>query len=372
MKRKLVFLGLIIALVAFPIGACAQQAPAPPPTTVTAPAPPPSTVTAPASTVTAPAPAPVTVTAAAPAPERPSVFPIKIGAGGLGGTWFPMMAATMVVINEHVPNVVASVVPGGTLVNTRGINAGELDIALSNVHAVFDAWHGRDPFTEGELRNIRAIGKYLSNAKQMGVRADSDIQSIADLSDKRISVKESGSGTELEIRRLFGEYDLTWETIEANGGRVDHLSITESVMSFRDGLLDSIVFDKNPPDANILELETSFPVRVIEIEQEILDSLKDKYAFGESTIPGGVYAGTPNDTKVYNVSTLVIARPDLPEDMAYAIAKAIYENTDTLAKKFKELGTMTPGSGSQDVGIPFHPGAARYFKEKGFDVESKP
>ena len=363
MKRKLLLLGLILALVAVPLAACAQEAPAP--ATVTAPAPPPATVTA-------PAPPPVTVTAPAPAPEKPSVIPLKIGAGGLGGTWFPIMTATMVVINQNVPNVVASVIPGGTLVNTRGINSGELDIALSNVHAVFDAWNGRDPYTEGELRNIRAIGKYLSNAKQMAVRADSDIQSIADLKDKHISVKESGSGTELELRRLFGEYDLTWETIEANGGRVDHLSITEAVISFRDGLLDSVIFDANPPDAHILELETAFPVRVIEIEQAVLDSMKEKYAFGEATIPGGTYAGTPNDTKTYTVSTLVIVRPDLPEDLVYQITKAIYENPETLGKRFAELGAMTPESGSQVEGIPFHSGAARYFKEKGFDVESMP
>ncbi len=294
----------------------------------------------------------------------PKITPLKIGGGSIGGTWFPMMTATMVILNEEIPQIVSTVVPGSSLKNARRVDAGELDIGLTNVSVVFGAWKGEEPF-EKEHKNARAIGRYLSNPKTWAARADSDINSLADLPGKTINVMRKGSGTELEFIRALAEYGLTFDDITAAGGKVEYLTFGQATMAMKDRVIDFSIFDNFSPDPNVVEIETSFPVRIVPVDRDVMDRLNEKYAYGETIIPGGVYKGTPNDTLSMTASTILIARADLPEDLAYQITKAIFENPERLAAGWAKLGALNPRDASSGVPIPFHPGAERYYKEKG-------
>ncbi len=289
---------------------------------------------------------------------------LKIGGGSIGGTWFPMMTATMVILNEDIPGLVATVVPGSSLKNARSTSAGELDIALTNVATANDAWNGKAPF-EKKHQNMRALGRYLSNPKTWVVRADSGINSLKDLPGKIVNAMRSGSGTELEFKRALGEYGITFEDIQAAGGKIEHLIFSQATMAMKDGVIDFTIHDAWAPDPAVVEMEVSFPVKILPIDRDMMDSLHEKYAYGEAVVAGGTYKGTPNDTLVMTVSTMIIARDDLPEELAYQITKAIFENPERLAKGFAKLGQLSPETASSGIPIPFHPGAEKYFKEKG-------
>jgi TRAP transporter TAXI family solute receptor len=291
-------------------------------------------------------------------------IPLKIGGGSIGGTWFPMMTATMVILNEDIPGLVATVVPGSSLKNARSTDAGELDIALTNVSTSNDAWNGNDPF-EKQYQNMRAIGRFLSNPKTWVVRADSGINSLKDLSGKTVNTMRSGSGTELEFKRALGEYGITFEDIEAAGGKIEHLVFSQATLAMKDGVIDFTIHDAWAPDPAVVEMETVFPVKILPIDRKMMDSLHDKYAYGEAVIPGGTYKGTPDDTLVMTVSTVLIARHDLPEELAYQITKAVFENPERLSKGFAKLAQLSPETAASGVSIPFHPGAEKYYKEKG-------
>jgi TRAP transporter TAXI family solute receptor len=289
---------------------------------------------------------------------------LKMGAGSIGGTWFPMMTATMVVLNEDIPGLVSTVVPGSSLKNARSTDARELDIALTNVSTANDAWNGNAPF-EQKHQEIRALGRLLSNPKTWVVRADSGINSPRDLLGKKVNTMRAGSGTELEFQRALAEYGLTFADIEAAGGKMEHLVFSQATLAMKDGVLDFTIHDAWAPDPAVVEMETVFPVKIVPIDRDAMDRLNEKYAYGEAVIPGGIYKGTPDDTLVMTVGIMLIARADLPEEVAYQITKAIFENPERLAQGYEPLGQISPETGASGIPIPFHPGAERYFKEKG-------
>ncbi len=292
------------------------------------------------------------------------ITPIKIGGGSVGGSWFPMMTATMVVLNENIPEIVSTVIPGGSLVNARKIGEGELDLGLIYTTTALEAWHGNDPF-EKEYTNIRAIGKYITSGYQYGVNADSDIYSIADLHDKRIAIGVKGSGTELSFKQLLALYDITYDSVRAAGGKIEFLGYAEGQMALKDRAVDVAIFDGLPPDPKIVEIEIAFPLRVISIEENILAQMADKYGYGQMTIPAGVYKGTPEGATFMTVSNMLSARVDLPEDLIYKVTYSIYENLERLGEVYAKLKLMDLATSAEGIPTPLHPRAEKYWKEKG-------
>lgn len=292
--------------------------------------------------------------------------PIRIGAGATGGGWFPTMTATMVVVNDNVPEVISTVVPGGAIVNVTRINTGQLDIALTYTNTAYCAQQGLPPFEE-KHENYLAIGNYPKYPYAYYVPADSDIFSIKDLSNKRILAGTKGSGTEADVARMLAEYGITYDSIIKNGGQVQFIGFSEGVMLMKDRHVDMSIGDKLSPDPHIVEIEMTFPCRVLNIENEILDHFIEKYYPGYSKyfIPKGTYKGQKEDATTIAYGHTLIVRKDLPEDLVYKITKAIYENPDELAKGYKDLAEINPEMAVDGVPIAFHPGAEKYFREIG-------
>jgi len=292
-------------------------------------------------------------------------IPLKIGAGAMGGTMFPMMTSTMVILNENIPGLVATVAPGNSIVNIRNVDKGTFDLGLTYLSAGHEAWNGMKPF-EMKHQKIRAIGNYPRYPYQYAVPGSSDIKSIKDLANKRINATRKGSGTELALSRLIAEYGLSYEKIKEGKGGVNFVSWEEGLLLIKDRHLDFTVFDNKPPDPNIMEIETVFPVRVLNIEESVRKEMLKKYpGYIEYKVPAGTYKGQKEDAWTIGWAAFLVVREDLDADLVYEITKAIYENPDKLAKGFDHLKDLNPKMAVEGATIPFHPGAAKYFKEKG-------
>ncbi len=293
------------------------------------------------------------------------IIPLKIGAGSPGGTWFPMMTVTMVVINEHVPGVITSVVPGDAVSNVKNIDSNKFDLGLVYLSTAYEGRMGLYPF-EKEHTNVMAIGNYPAAPYQYTVRADSDIRSVKDLFNKNIAVGSRGGGQDVNFQRMLEMYGLSYDSIEKAGGRLHFLSYDETKSMMKDRLIDMGIFDAYPPDANIVEVEMTFPCRVLNIDSEILSDYLAKYpGILSYKVEKGVYKGQDEDANAIAWAPLLAVNESLPEELVYNITKAIYEHTDELAKGFKRLELMSAEAAVEGVPIPFHPGARKYFEEKG-------
>jgi len=297
--------------------------------------------------------------------QAADIIPLKIGAGSPGGTWFPMMTATMVIINKYVPGVITSVVPGDAVSNVKNIDNNKFDLGLVYLSTAYEGRMGLPPF-EKKHTNVMAIGNYPAGPYQYTVRADSEIKSIKDLYNKNIAVGSRGGGQDTNFQRILAKYGLSYESIEKAGGRLHFLSYDETKSMMKDRLIDMGIFDAYPPDANIVEIEMAFPCRVLNIDSEILnDYLVENPGILGATVEKGVYKGQDEDVHTIAWAPLLAVSENMPEELVYQITRAIYENVKELSQGFKRLEMMTPETAVEGVPIPFHPGAQRYFEEKG-------
>jgi TRAP transporter TAXI family solute receptor len=305
----------------------------------------------------------------APAAVRPQF--IKVAASSMGGTWFPLCAATTEVLNNHVKGTVFTTTLGAGISNLRNIEAGTLYMGLSTSTSSYLASEGIKPFTK-KATKLRWIGTYYTYPYNLVVRADSKIYSIKDLDGKKVGTQTVGMAGEDFFRNLLTIYGMSYETIKAKGGYVTFAGWGEMNAMFQDRKLDFIIDPNCPPSAGIMEITALTRIRLLEVSPEAIEKLK-KINPGYSTveIPGGLYRGQEKSVVCVGDPTGMVISSDIAEDLAYEITKAIFENTKTIAKVHSVLKGFSIENALKGAYLPLHPGAYKYYQEKGIAVPDR-
>jgi hypothetical protein len=193
------------------------------------------------------------------------------------------------------------------------------------------------------------------------VRADSPIKSFADLKGKKIGVGAPGSGTEANFRQLMDVYGLKKDDVLGQ-----YLSFSESAEAFKDKHIDAFVATSAIPNAGVMDVATQNEIRILDIPADMAEKLMQKYPFlTPAKVPANTYRGQSAESSTVAMNAVLIAGNQLKEDMVYSLTKTLFENQADLASahaKGKELNIQNAVKG---VSIPFHPGAVKYYKEKG-------
>jgi hypothetical protein len=196
---------------------------------------------------------------------------------------------------------------------------------------------------------------------QVVVRGDSKIDSIDDLKGMKIGVGAPGSGTEANFRQLCDGYGVKRDDIKAQ-----YLSFAESADQFKDKHIDAFIVTAGIPNPAVMDIGTQHNIRILTIADDKAAAIMKKYPFLSAfTIPANTYKGQTQPVKTVAVNAVLIANSDVKPDVAYGIVKTLFDNQPELAvahAKGKELNLKAASTG---VSIPFHPGAVRFFKEKG-------
>jgi TRAP transporter TAXI family solute receptor len=208
---------------------------------------------------------------------------------------------------------------------------------------------------------MSAISILYPEIIQIVVRGDSKIKDFTDLKGLKIGVGAPGSGTEANFRQLCDVYGIKKEEVKAQ-----FLSFSESAEQFKDKHIDAFIVTAGIPNAAIMDVAVMQNIRILSLPDNKVAQLTKKYPFLSSTgIPANTYKNQSAEVKTIAVSAVLIASSELPEDVVYKLTKALFDNQAELAAghaKGKELNLKTASKG---VSIPFHPGAVKYYKEKG-------
>lgn len=308
--------------------------------------------------------------APAQAAEQPKF--VKIAGSGLAGTWFRISAIASAILNEKVPGTTFSATLGGGLSNLKRIESEELEMGLSMTSALGFARYGTGPFKDKATSNVRSIGVLYQSPYHVVVRADSSIQSIADFKDKEIAVGKSNWSTELFSTILLESYGLTYDKINAGGGRVHLVGWGPMTRLIKDKRLDAGVFATPIPVPQLLDITTSTPIRVLPVEPKQLAWFKKNYpAYYEMTIPAGSYKGHDKDVTTLGDSVTMTIGSKFPDDFVYNVTKALFDNKKVLVKVHGALKGMSPETALEGVKMPLHSGAYRFYKEAGVDVPAE-
>ncbi len=286
---------------------------------------------------------------------------LVLATGGTAGTYYPFGGAMAKIWNSKIKGMnVTAQTSGASGENVRLINKKEVELALVQSDTLDFAFNAKEAFKE-PLKGMNAIAVLYPEVVHVVVAADSPIKSFADLKGKKIGVGAPGSGTEANFRQLLDAYGMKKEDV--NG---QYLSFSESAEAFKDKHIDAFIVTGGVPTSAIMDVATQNAIRILPIAADVMGKMTQKYPFLAGVkIPANSYKGQTAEVPTVAVNAVLIAGSQLKDDMVYNLTKALFENQTELASahaKGKELNIQYAVKG---VSIAFHPGAVKYYKEKG-------
>jgi len=296
-------------------------------------------------------------------PNTETVSSVIIATGGTSGTYYPLGGGMAQIFMDKAGINASAQSTGASAENMRLIKNGEVDLAFTQSDIADYASKGTVMFQEdGAIENIKAVASLYNETVQVIVAKDSPIKSIADLKGKRVSVGAPGSGTEANAMQLLEVYGLTFDDL----GKVDRLAFGESASFIQDGTLDAAFVTAGTPTSAVNELAATKGVRVIGMDADKIAELINKYPYyAEDTIAAGTYAGFDEEVKTVAVKAQLVVRADLDDESVYQMTKALFENLEQLGTVHEKGKHVTLETALQGVSLEVHPGAAKYYDEKG-------
>ena len=285
---------------------------------------------------------------------------LVLATGGTAGTYYPFGGAMAKIWSKIKDMNVTAQTSGASGENIRLINKKEVELALVQSDSIDQAWKGADPFKE-PLKGMSVVATLYPEVVQVVVRADSPIRTFADLKGKKVGVGAPGSATIDNFRQLLDVYGMKKEDV--NG---QFLSFSESAEAFKDKHIDAFIVTAGIPNAGIMDVSTQNDIRILPIPADVAAKLTQKYPFlAVAKVPANAYKGITQEVPTVAVNAVLIAGNQLKEDMVYNLTKALFEYQADLASAHAKGKEVNLQYAVQGVSIPFHPGAVKYYKEKG-------
>lgn len=289
-------------------------------------------------------------------------YELRWGTTPAGGAFQVVGSAMLEDIKRMNPNIIGSTAPSTPTASIVGVHQGKLNIAFSQSDATADAWEGEGYFKPyGKIQDTRNLMSLYPQATHIIVAANADINKIEDLKGKRISPGAKGLSNDVESQRLFSLYGLSYKDF-----KVSFLSFEDAALQFTDGHLDALMFLTIPfPFAPVINVSSKRQVKLLSIPDDKVAALSKFRGIEPYTLPAGLYSGINYPVKGIAVRSHIFVRNDFPDDTAYAIVKSIMTNFKRYPTVYKAMDLVKENEVARDVGIPFHPGAVKYLKEKG-------
>ncbi len=293
-------------------------------------------------------------------------FEVTIYTGsGPGSVYFAIGSMLAKVINQKSQTLAAKgVTSGASVANVKAIAKGEAQVAIAQNDVTYYAIKGIAQFEGNPVKNIRAIATLYPEPLQLVVRADSNLKSLNDLVGKRVVVGAAGSGCAQTAERVLKAAGV-WDKINKI-----YQTFEEAAQSLVLGQVDAEFTIIGYPAPAIEMIAVNVPVNLISIPDDIVKKLHDQgYPFYvRVTIPKGTYKGMENDVQTIAVKATLVVDEKLPNDVVYEITRVLYTSIDDLATAHQLAKQIKMSDAFEGVTIPLHPGAIKFFEEKGLKI----
>ena len=294
---------------------------------------------------------------------------MSIGTGGTGGVYYPLGGGMAAVLSKYVDGMQATAeVTGGSVANLQLVATGKPYLAMTMADAGLDALKGQDKF-KGKPVPVRTLLIMYPNRMHVVTIEGTGIKSMKDLKGKRVSTGSGGSATEV----------MAFRVIEAAGLDKDRdlkrerLGVAESVNALKDRKIDAFFWVGGLPTAAVTDLANTPGITIKMVDHaDLVAKMNKKYGnlYVQDVIPKSTYHGMDKDNHQATVMNLLVAHKDMDDKTAYNIVKAVFEHKDDLVRVHKEAENFKLENQKQAATpIPFHPGAMKYYAEKGIKVQ---
>lgn len=293
--------------------------------------------------------------------DRSKYF-ITVATGPTSGLYYPIGGAFSSVFQSKLGYKASAQSTGASVENINLILTGNAELAITMSDSVAQAYGGFGAY-EGKKpeKDLMAITGLYPNYVQLVTTKNTGITKFEDLKGKRVGVGAPNSGVELNARMMYEAFGMSYKD-----SKIDYLNYGEAIEQMKNGLVDAVFVTSGIPNATVMELGVSSDIVVVPIEGEGLKNLTAKYSFFvPDVIPKDTYK-TAADVNTVTVRNIMLVRKDLPDEVVYDLTKGIFENIDMIkASHATAAKHISLENSHKGVDIPFHPGAVKYYEEKG-------
>ena len=288
---------------------------------------------------------------------------LKLMTGPQGGVWVPLGGQLKDMWEKAVTGISVQSLPGAGIANVRGIEEGKADIGFGNSISTVDAVKGEAPFNKPHA-NVCNVATLYPQYFQVVVRADSGVNSVKDLKGKGVTTQQRGNTGELITGHLMKVNGMNYNDV-----KMSFVSYTDSVTQMQDGHAVAFTLGTTIPSGAVMDLAAAREIKLLDLSDQLDAMRKINPGYTLVTVPKGTYPKQDKDVKVIGYATHVVVSCKLPEDMVYKMTKAMADNVASMAAVNKSISGLTPKAMAEDIGVPFHPGAAKFYKEAGVNLK---
>lgn len=294
---------------------------------------------------------------------------VAIGTGGPTGVYFVAGNAICRMIHKEAEKSgggmrCSAPATGGSIYNINAIRTKDLDMGVAQSDWQQHAYNGTSKFEGQKFDKLRAMFSVYPEPFQVIVGKDSGIDGWDGLKGKRVNIGNPDSGQRGTFEELMAAYGVDGSYF----GQVTELTSTEQTGALCDGKIDAFGYTVGVPNAGVAQATDGCGARIIPLEGAVIDKLvADNSYYVKVTIPKGTYASTVADVPTFGAIATIVTSADADEDTVYQVVKAVFENLDEFRRLHPAFAGLDPQKMIKDgIQVPLHPGAAKYYKEKGW------
>jgi TRAP transporter TAXI family solute receptor len=296
--------------------------------------------------------------AAAPAAAQQVTFMT----GPQGGSWIPLGGALKGMWEKAVPGLSITQTPGAGIANVRGVDEGKAHIGLANSNTTVDGIAGRPPYPK-KVTKVCQVANLYPQYFQVVALQDSGVNSFKDLKGKSLVTQPKGNTAEILTDTVLQLNGLSYQSL----GRANfQAAYTDAVSLMKDGHAQVFTLGTTAPASAVMDLASARDVKLVPVDDATMAKLKKMNpGYNKLVIKAGTYPKQDKDVPVIGYSTHIVASCDLPEQVVYQMTKTMASNVEGMAAVVKAISGITPKDMALDIGVPFHKGAAKFYKEAG-------
>ncbi len=293
---------------------------------------------------------------------------ITIGTGGVTGVYYAVGGAICRLMNKDYKTTgvrCSTESTGGSVFNVNAIKSGELDFGLAQSDVQYNAFEGKAQFAgDAKVGDLRAVFAVHPEPLTVLARRDANVNKFSDFAGKRFNVGNPGSGTLASMEQLLAAMDWT----KSKFSLAAELKPDEMGPALCDNKIDGFVYAVGHPSAAIQDPTTACNAKLVPLEGAAVEKLVKEFPYyAVAEIPGGMYAGNPEPVKTYGVRATVVTSAKVPDQIVYNLVKSVFDNFDDFKKLHPAFAHLDPKDMLKGgLSAPLHPGAVKYYKEKGW------
>jgi TRAP transporter TAXI family solute receptor len=282
--------------------------------------------------------------------------------GPQGGSWIPLGGALKGMWEKAIPGLNITQTPGAGIANIRGVDEGKAHIGLANSSTTVDGLEGRKPYPK-KVTKVCQVANLYPQYFQVVALQDANVASFKDLKGKSLVTQPKGNTAEILTDTVLQLNGMSYQSLARANFQAAY---TDAVSLMKDGHAQVFTLGTTAPASAVMDLASARDVKLVPVDDATMAKLKKMNpGYNKLIIKAGTYPKQDRDVPVIGYSTHIVAACDLPEQTVYQMTKTMASNVDSMSAVVKAISGITPKDMALDIGVPFHKGAAKFYKEAG-------